>query len=643
MQLSIIIVNYNVRYFLEQCLFAVYKAAANIRAEVIVVDNHSTDGSIDYLHPIFPDVTFISNTQNLGFAKANNQGLAVSRGEYILFLNPDTLVPEDCFERCLSFMKDHARAGALGVRMLDGSGRLLPESKRSFPSPLASFYKLVGLASIFPRSGIFNKYALGNLDENKDHKVDVLAGAFMMVRKPVLTELNGFDEAYFLYGEDVDLSYRLQKAGWQNYYFSGTAVIHFKGESAGKKNLDHVKFFYNAMLIFVQRHYTSGTAKWFGWCIRLAIMGRALLSAFFRLVKPVLLPLIDFCLVWLSLQFTRIQWVTMVRHGTGFGVPFISYALPMFTMVYISTAAFMGLYDKRYKTSRTVLSVAFAMICVLAVYSLLPETLRFSRGVMLWGGMLGGSLIIWLRQSVFFNRRSFFNYEWERSGQTVVVGSEKEYAEIMVILKKAMLEETLLGRVAPVSSDDTAICHIAELPALEKKIPFSEIIFCEGTVSLSEIIEMIQNFSHSNLHILFHLSGSKSIVGSYTPASAGKIVGPFTAYRIAEPHQQRMKRIIDAVLSLLLLITAPVHLLLHPKGLLLLRNAWQVLMGHKTWVGYATQGEALPPIKKSILAHVAANGLLTEALLEKSDRRYAKNYDWWQDALIVLRQYGRLA
>ena len=476
-----------------------------------------------------------------------------------------------------------------------------------------------------------------------DHEVDVLAGAFMMIRKTLLTELNGFDESYFLYGEDVDLSYRLQKAGWQNYYFSGTAVIHFKGESAGKKNLDHVKYFYSAMLIFVQSHYTSGTAKWFGWCIRLAIISRALVSAFFRLVKPVLLPLIDFCLVWSSLQFTRIQWVNMVRHGISFGVPFISYALPLFAMVYIATAAFIGLYDKHYKTSRTVLSVGFAMVCMLAVYSLLPETLRFSRGVMLWGGILAGSLILWLRQSVFFNQRSFFHYEWERSGQTLVVGSEKEYEEIRVILKKALLEETLLARVAPVSVEHTAICTIAELTSLEKKIAFSEIIFCEGTISLSDIIKIIQKFSHSNLRILFHLSGSKSIVGSYAPGSAGNIVGPFTAYRIAQPHQLRMKRMIDGILSLLLLITAPFHLLLHPKGALLLRNAWQVLMGHKTWVGYATAGEALPPIKKSILAHVTANGLLTEALLEKSDKCYAKNYDWWQDALIVLRQYGRLA
>ncbi len=624
-------------------MLAVYKATTKIRAEVIVVDNYSSDGSIDYLQPLFPNVQFISNSQNLGFAKANNQGLAISRGEYILFLNPDTLVAEDCFERCLSFMEDHTRAGALGVRMLDGSGRFLPESKRSFPSPVASFYKLVGLSSLFPRSGIFNKYALGNLDENKNHEVDVLAGAFMLVRKPLLTQLKGFDESYFLYGEDVDLSYRLQKAGWQNYYFSETAIIHFKGESADKKNLYHIKFFYSAMLIFVKRHYTSGAAKWFGWCIRLAIMASAVVSAFLRLVKPVLLPLIDFCLVWLSLQFTRIQWVNIVRHGRGFGVPFISYALPLFAMVYILTAAFIGLYDKHYKTSRTVLSVAFAMVCILAAYSLLPETLRFSRGVMLWGGMLGGGMIIWLRQSAFFNQRSFFNYEWERSGQTVVVGSEKEYAEILLILKKSMMEETLLGRVAPVNVEHTAIGHVAELTALKKMVAFSEIIFCEGTISLSEIIKIIQKFSSDNLRILFHLSGSKSIVGSYTPASAGKIVGPFTAYRIAQPHQQRMKRILDAVLSLLLLITAPIHLLLHMKGVRLLRNAWQVLMGHKTWVGYATAGGELPPIKKSILAHVTANGLLTEALLEKSDRHYAKNYDWWQDALIVLRQYSRLA
>jgi len=254
MQLSIIIVNY-VKHFLEQCLISVQKAIAGIEAGIIVVDNCSTDNSISYLQPDFPFVQFVVNKENLGFAKACNQGLQIAKGKYILFLNPDTIVPEDCFKKCISFFESHADAGALGIKMLDGRGKFLKESKRSFPMPLTSLYKLFGLAKIFPRSRIFSKYHLGNLDENNDHEVDVLAGAFMMIKKEVLEKVGSFDEIFFMYGEDVDISYRIQKAGYKNYYFAQNSIIHFKGESTRKGTLNYVRMFYNAMSIFVRKHY----------------------------------------------------------------------------------------------------------------------------------------------------------------------------------------------------------------------------------------------------------------------------------------------------------------------------------------------------------------------------------------------------
>ncbi|MEI9909601.1 MAG: glycosyltransferase family 2 protein [Bacteroidota bacterium] len=183
LQLSIVIVNYNVRHFLEQCLCSVQKAIAGFRAEVIVIDNNSSDNSIDYLQPHFPSIRFAANHENTGFAKACNQGLKLSTGKFVLFLNPDTIVPEDCFTKCMAFFDSHPDAGALGIKMLDGSGHFLKESKRSFPSPKTSLFKLFGLSRLFPRSKIFSKYHLGNLDENEDHEVDVLAGAFMMIKK----------------------------------------------------------------------------------------------------------------------------------------------------------------------------------------------------------------------------------------------------------------------------------------------------------------------------------------------------------------------------------------------------------------------------------------------------------------------------
>ena len=218
-QLSIIIVNFNVKYFLEHCLNSVLNALNGIEGEIIVVDNNSTDGSKEYFKGRFPQVNFIWNNANIGFGKANNLGLKYATGDYVLFLNPDTLLPEDCLEKCIHFLQAHENNGALGVKMIDGSGRFLKESKRSFPYPFTSLYKLTGLAKLFPRSKIFARYHLGNLDENKNHEVDVLAGAFMMLPRKILEVVKGFDEDFFMYGEDIDLSYRIQQAGFVNYYF----------------------------------------------------------------------------------------------------------------------------------------------------------------------------------------------------------------------------------------------------------------------------------------------------------------------------------------------------------------------------------------------------------------------------------------
>jgi len=274
MTLSIIIVNYNVKYFLEQCLCSVEKAIAHIEAEVFVVDNNSTDGSVAYLKNKFSFVHFIANADNVGFGKANNQALQYCTGDYILFLNPDTIVAEDCFTKCVSFFKKNKDCGALGIKMIDGSGTFLPESKRAFPSPMASFFKLTGISALFPTSPVFNQYSLGFLDEFSNHKVDVLAGAFIMTTNTVIQSVKGFDEDFFMYGEDIDLSYRIQKLGYNNYYFAESSIIHFKGESTKKGSLNYVKMFYSAMSIFVKKHYKGSTAKVFSIVIQLAIILR---------------------------------------------------------------------------------------------------------------------------------------------------------------------------------------------------------------------------------------------------------------------------------------------------------------------------------------------------------------------------------
>lgn len=248
--------------------------------EILVIDNASTDKSIQYLQPKFPDVRFIANTTNEGFAKANNKALKLAAGKYILFLNPDTIISENCFADCISFIESNKNIGAVGVKMIDGSGRFLPESKRSFPTLFSSVFKMSGLAFLFNQSAFFNKYALGNLDENKIHAVDVIAGAFMMVQKNLLESLSGFDEHFFMYGEDIDLSYRIQQKGFQNYYLGKNTVLHFKGESSRKQSIQYIRSFYGAMIVFVNKHYKTVPSFLFSLFIRLTIFFRIVLHFF---------------------------------------------------------------------------------------------------------------------------------------------------------------------------------------------------------------------------------------------------------------------------------------------------------------------------------------------------------------------------
>jgi GT2 family glycosyltransferase len=254
MELSIIIVNYNSKLLLEQCIDSIRKATGQINTEVIVVDNNSTDGSKEYLQEKDTELRFIFNKKNTGFAKACNQGFKNSSGKYILFLNPDTILTETCLADCISFFETHPDAGAVGVRMLDGKGRFLKESKRGWPSPSTSFYKLFGPASIFPTSKTFAKYYQGHLAEKENNPVDVLSGAFMMIKRDVIEKVNGFDEDFFMYGEDMDLSIRITRSGYKNYYLGAISVTHLKGGSTVYGN-KHIEDFYDAMNVFIKKHY----------------------------------------------------------------------------------------------------------------------------------------------------------------------------------------------------------------------------------------------------------------------------------------------------------------------------------------------------------------------------------------------------
>ncbi len=257
MDLSIIIVNYNVKEFIQNLLHSVFKAGCNLKYEIIIIDNASDDGSADFIKEKFPNVNLISNKQNIGFGKANNIGLAAAKGKYILLINPDTLIREDTLEKMISFFESSPDAGLAGCKILNPDGSLQLACRRSFPGPWTSFCKVTGLSSLFPHSRLFARYNLTYLDENRTYEVDAISGSFMMMKKEVYEKIGGFDEQFFMYGEDLDLCYRIQKAGWKVYYTPGTQIIHYKGESTRRSSLDETKIFYEAMNLFVKKHLSS--------------------------------------------------------------------------------------------------------------------------------------------------------------------------------------------------------------------------------------------------------------------------------------------------------------------------------------------------------------------------------------------------
>lgn len=253
MQLSVIILNYNVRYFLEHCLKSVQKALQNIDAEIIVVDNNSPDDSCQMVKNLFPEVILIENKENLGFPKGNNIGVQQANGMYICILNPDTVVAEDTFEKLLEFAQQKSDLGIIGCKLIDGTGNFLPESKRGIPTPWVAFSKTFGLYKLFPSIKRFQKYYAQHLDENTTGQVDILVGAFMFLRKETYMQLGGFDERYFMYGEDIDLSYAALKLNLKNYYYASTTVIHYKGESTVKDEKYRQRF-QEGMELFYSKH-----------------------------------------------------------------------------------------------------------------------------------------------------------------------------------------------------------------------------------------------------------------------------------------------------------------------------------------------------------------------------------------------------
>ena len=639
MKLSVIIVNYNVEHFLEQCLISVRVAMKNIDGEVFVVDNNSIDGSVKMVREKFPEVKLIANQKNVGFSKANNQAILRASGEYVLLLNPDTVVEHDTFEKVIRFMDDHPEAGALGVKMVDGAGHFLPESKRGLPTPEAAFYKMFGISKLFPKSKRFSKYHLGYLDENKIHEVEVLAGAFMLIRKKVLDVIGLLDESFFMYGEDIDLSYRIIKAGYKNYYFPETRIIHYKGESTKKSSVNYVIVFYKAMVIFAKKHFTQKNAKLLTSLINMAIYFRAFLAILSRVFSRLLLPLLDGVLLFAGLLLIKKIWgVLKYTDHNHYPDIYVKFVLPAYILIWLFSVYINGGYDKPVKIKKSLTGMLTGTLIILVLYALLPEDLRFSRAIILLGTVWGLLILPLTRVLLHFAGVSSVQLGSKEKKRILVIGDKPETDRVISILNESFIKPDFIGKVSPKETgevEDEFIGNLSQVRDIVTIYRINEVIFCSKNISHQQIIDKMSEWQETGVDYKIAPEDSLSIIGSNSINTRGDLY-TINISAVDKPQNKRNKRIFDVVMSLMALLFSPVLIFLVQKPLRLFKNIFQVLIGKKSWVGYYELTDLnvhLPKIKKGVLNPLSSlkQQQWTKDVILKANMLYARDYTVWKD------------
>ena len=638
-----VIVNYNVEFFLEQCLNSVQKALENINGQVFIVDNNSIDGSVEMVQRKFPAYSLLANKENVGFSKANNQAILQADAEYILLLNPDTVVEEETFSKVIGFMDSHPDAGGLGVRMVDGKGKFLPESKRGLPTPAVAFYKIFGLSKLFPKSERFGQYHLGYLSEFETNKIEILSGAFMLMRSEALEKVGLLDEAFFMYGEDIDLSYRILKGGYTNYYFPETRIIHYKGESTKKSSVNYVFVFYRAMIIFAEKHFSQKNAKLFSFLINAAIYFRATLAISMRFIWHAVLPLVDFSILLIGLYALTNQWRIS---NIDFPESIVNISLPAYTLIWMLSVLFQNGYDNTVKLSNYFKSTLIGTMTILIVYALLPKSWQFSRLYILLGAGWVLSYFLLSRIFLHFSIGKKFNLSPKKNKRFAIVGGQEEFERVAEILKQTTRKIESIEHVsAGEEKEKGAVGTLNQLDQILHIKGINEIIFCAKDTTAQTIINWMTVIDSTKIDFKIAQPDSLSLIGSNSIETAGDLY-VLDINSITKTENIRSKRTFDIAMGFLLLVGSPVLIWYIENKKLFLQNILSVLIGKLSLVGYfkldSKVSNQLPRIKPGILNPIDSLSFPDVSLTEKLNLIYARDYSIGKDLSILLKAWKKL-
>jgi len=570
MDISIIIVNYNVKEFIQQAIISIKKACEKLEHEIFIVDNASTDGSQNLIRDKFPDVHLIANTENAGFAVANNQALKRASGEYILLINPDTIVQEDTFSVIIDFLKQHPECGMVGCKILNPDGSLQLACRRSFPTPWIAFTKISGLSNIFPRSKLFGKYNLTYLNQDETYEVEAISGSFMFFRKQVVQDIGYLDESFFMYGEDLDWCYRIREANWKIYYLPETKIIHFKGESSKKADIDLILQFYRAMKLFVEKHYQHRYLHVPQWLLLMGIGLRASLSFLMKFLTWIFPGLIDFVFLNISMAI-GIYIGVYLRFGF---FPLQSYLIVMtvYSSIWLICLMLTNSYARsKFSSIRTIYGVLLGLMLNTSLTFFFNQY-AFSRAVVLIAGFFNILLLAGWRFNIKLASR-FKSFPFKNLlGQTLLGRKAIIVAPLISGFKiaKKLIKDLhtgydVCGIVNTENSDKVIesgniplLGNITNLDSIIQQTRAKEIIFSTEKIAYDQILEIISHSKRSDVNYKMIPSSMDVIIGKASIEYIDDLPLVDIDYKLNRSVNIFLKRIFDIVASIfLILLTLP--------------------------------------------------------------------------------------